>query len=624
MLHRLRLLLPAVLLGTGCVSIPFDHPHDSLGGEGGIIASPEEVEAPAETRIRFTFTVGRSGLFQGGGFRVQLPVDPVHRFLGFTPPHTGNRHRSGHVQCASRRGDSDIRPAVAEVGPAGEMRCLLDAGSLRPGETLLLEYWGLMPRVSGSYGLHAESRVSGGRGGRPMSRQPALEVRPRPARFLQVLLPSVAVSGRPFALFLRALDDFGNVDRSYSGTVRIALGSLAIRRTLGPEDDGMALIDGLVLHETGFAWATVRSEGAGAAVLEARSNPVRVVAGPEGDPVFWGDLHFHTGSGAAGRGFLRADVAAGDHRGNYTGQEAAYLYARDVMRLDFAAATEHAVAGFTEEAWSLSNLRANVFDNPPSDPLVHSGRFTAFAGYHWRDRLVLFAGGEAPLVRGDDRLGDEPAELEAALALLDPDDFLMVGLGEPGPGVEAVELYSWKNRGEGYDDRSRRFEPGPEWLGDAIPRALMASSASHWGHPGVDDLTGLEPGAGGLTAVRAERNDRVSVMAALKRGDVWATTGARIYLSVEPVIGSRGSGVKAGDQLRILAAGTALLEAASLVVIQKTGSREEALLPEPAESLDTVVTVPATDGPAFCYLRVVQRNGELAWSSPIRLDPMPQ
>jgi len=545
------------------VDIPFDTSHDAGGGEGSCTIEPALVQASQEARFKVTCAVGASGIQQGGGFRIEFPVDPVRRYDGFAPPHTGNEHLLGKVTCDARRGGRKIGEARVESDGRGEVRCLLPSGRLRQGDELLLDYWGMAPRAAGTYALRAMSRLSGGRGGRALARPPALTVTGRPARSLHAVLPGSAVVGEPFTLALAALDEFGNLDRAYTGQVEIVIDHLRLEHAFRLEDEGRALISGLKVERSGFARAEVTEMAeAPELALKSRSNPIRILRSAGEGAILWGDLHFQACTGAAaGRALL--------NEGSCAGLEEAYTYARDVARLDFAAATERAVEQFTDQAWESRLRAAERFDDPP--------RFVALAGYRWRDLVVLLPGRSGPIIRSDSRLTDERAELESVL----PAGAVLIAVGGN--------------------------------------RSTVAGSRYRWGHPGCVDHTGLESGCAGLIAVRAPANDREAILAALGNGGdgggdggggSWATTGARIHLSID----------RRPDGLHVAAAGTDTLTAVDLIIEEEGGTRTAHLLTTPAETLETAMPIPRIRGRASCFARVVQRDGHRAWSAAFDLE----
>ena len=536
-------LAAAAVSSAACVAIPFDSPHDGGGGEGSCTIEPSRVQASQEERFSLACAVGPAGLVQGGGFRIQLPVDPVRKYDGFTPPHTGKDYLLGKVTCVARREGRTIGQARVESDTQGELSCMLPSGRLRQGDDLVMEYWGMAPRAAGIYALPVASRLSGGRGGRWIQRPPALTVIARPARALHAVLPGAAARGDPFTLALAALDEFGNLDRAYAGEVEVTLDQVPFGHLFRLEDGGLALISGLKVERPGFARAQVAEKGvAPELALRSISNPIHITPSDRKEKVLWGDLHFQMCTGAAaGRAFLREGACAG--------LDEAYIYARDVANPK----KRHG------KYWAR-------FNEPP--------RFVTLTGYRWRDLVVILPGDSGPLLRSDSRATDERAELESALEAI------------PDTGAGAILLS----------------------VGDQEPGVV--DSGNSWGHPGCVDRPGLVPGCAGLIAVRAPDNTREAILAALRSGGWWATTGARIYLSIERHPGN----------ISVAAAGTDLLTAVDLVVQQAGRSRTIHLLPAPEETFEAVAPVPRVGGRASGFVRAVQRDGHMAWSSTFDLE----
>ncbi|NET39317.1 MAG: DUF3604 domain-containing protein, partial [Cyanothece sp. SIO1E1] len=67
--------------------------------------------------------------------------------------------------------------------------------------------------------------------------------------------------------------------------------------------------------------------------------------------------------------------SGGDHRANFTSAIHAYAYVRDVMRMDFASASEHDAELFDDVAWKESRRITEDYYDP--------GRFTTFFAYEW-------------------------------------------------------------------------------------------------------------------------------------------------------------------------------------------------------------------------------------------------
>ena len=77
---------------------------------------PASVEASSAQRFVFRYRPGPAGLFAGGGFGIRLPIDPVHRWLGFARPQQRIGDRQGDVECGVWRGERWLRKAEPVMG----------------------------------------------------------------------------------------------------------------------------------------------------------------------------------------------------------------------------------------------------------------------------------------------------------------------------------------------------------------------------------------------------------------------------------------------------------------------------------------------------------------------------
>jgi hypothetical protein len=229
----------------------------------------------------------------------------------------------------------------------------------------------------------------------------------------------------------------------------------------------------------------------------------------------------------------------------------------------------------TDEFWQQINETTARFNK--------SGKFVVFPGWEWSgntglggDRNVFFKN-EGGII------------LRSSKALVDP---------EANPGTDAphvVDLFDTLERfqktgdvmlvphvGGRYADlasHSPTLEPVVEvhsawgtfeWmLDDAFSRGyrvgIVANSDGHKGRPGASFPGASTFGSyGGLTCVLAEKLDRDSVWNAYQSRQVYATTGARIFLDVTTDVGhSMGEVISANDPVptfHIRVAGTAPIE----------------------------------------------------------------
>jgi hypothetical protein len=147
----------------------------------------------------------------------------------------------------------------------------------------------------------------------------------------------------------------------------------------------------------------------------------------------------------------------------------------------------------------------------------------------------------------------------------------------------------------------------------------VADTDTHASRPGSDLAGDLYVRQGGLTAVFAPCLDRASLFAALRSRRCYATSGQRIILRFRVDNAFMGETLRLEDSVAPRAVnfsveGTDALASVSVVKNNETVHHEA---PGDA-SLSSVYTdrTPAGDGD-FYYLRVVQADGEMAWSSPV-------
>jgi hypothetical protein len=144
---------------------------------------------------------------------------------------------------------------------------------------------------------------------------------------------------------------------------------------------------------------------------------------------------------------------------------------------------------------------------------------------------------------------------------------------------------------------------------------FTASSDSHgllWHH---GEARKRDPYRTGLTGVQAHEVTRAAIMEALWARRCYATSGAKILLDVRADGQPMGSELADRDaaDLAVRAYGTdtitelALIGAEGVLARSAPGARE--------------VSLEARVASTFVYARVTQRDGEMAWSSPVFLGP---
>lgn len=279
---------------------------------------------------------------------------------------------------------------------------------------------------------------------------------------------------------------------------------------------------------------------------------------------FYGDTHFHTGSGS--KNAWNLPYGGGDHIGGYTYVDQAYQYVRDVARLDFASASEHAEFGMTTNGWEAVQAVTEDFNS--------SGMFTTLRAFEWTNfhpghQVVLYRGSEGTRVKGT---GPEQSTYQELIDALEnqPEvgnpDFMLIPheMGfyffETGQIDERYahlyQFHSWHAASSGplSDDPQKyelqREEDDPHY-GRSLQYAwantsgidnngkrrlhvgVIASSDNHRQTPGFNAYTAVTEHIGSLAVVLATANTRDDIWDALFHRRTYGTTGPRIYAHLE-------------------------------------------------------------------------------------------
>lgn len=577
------------------------HPSDG-GGVVRLVTGPARIEAGAPGRWELELEVGPLGIADGGAVVFQVPA-----FWGWDPPQDQYAEAPGFVEVTT-----DAEGVRLEVGvfDQGLVRVAVRGRALVAGERVRVRYGDARADRFAESESELWFGVDGdGDGVRGLVAEPVrIAVVAGAARRLLVTLPSSAQPGERVVGRVAVLDGAGNAGIPWDE--RVVLGGL---------EDGFAIPeeihlgpDGIGRFEAGVAKPGVFRVAAQTGELVGRSNPLVVRQGAE--PILWADLQIHTG---------RSD-------GSGTPDEV-WRYARDVAGLDVAAITDHDHWGMrfldaTPSLWDEARELADRYDEP--------GQFVAIPGYEWTSwlhghRHVLWFEPDAPLYSSMAAATGDPPGLWAALA----GRRALTIAHHPGGGPVAtdwsfrpppdlepvVEIASVHGQSESLALPGAIYDPVPtsfvrDQLRAGLRLGLIGSTDGHDGHPGLAHLNA--PG-GGLAAIVATARTREAVYDALRARRTYATNGPRMVLRFEvggtPMGGERGLEPVTAT-MRVI--GTAPID--GVIEIRRDGER---VLSESTGSGAVIAhhewRVEPTGPGDFVYVVVLQRDGGLAWSSPI-------
>lgn len=355
------------------------------------------------------------------------------------------------------------------------------------------------------------------------------------------------------------------------------------------------------------------SEGARASAVSSLSEHARLGDDPasrHGLRTFFGDIQQHS---AHSDGLGTADEA--------------YLRARDRYGDDFVALTDHeSFLGkrTSPGEWAYLQAVADRFEEP--------GRFATLVAYEWTGRrhpgpghkCVYLPRTGLPLVSRDD-VAEGGAAVRAIAELggfASPHHIGWTGCDESGHdpiGQPVWEICSCHGCYEHWDHPlghrgELREQTAQEMLARGHRFGFTAASDSHgllWHH---GESRKRDPFRTGLTAVQAPELSRRAIFEALRNRRCYATSGEKILLDFTVADRPMGSELcAAGPQLaQVCAVGTAPIAAIELVGPSGVLERREA----GAERAQLEVPIDAR----WVYARVIQADGEMAWSSPIFID----
>jgi len=617
----------------------WEHVGTDIGFATIIPNHPVVVNTPNMWKI--VYTVGPKDIVVGGCVRITIPY-------GFSPPQisypmsigfTTSETSNPNAQVSISLGKDPVTGKIANSVWGVNVFLTVSGDSLREGDTVTLTYgstehgmanvgaWSqyFEQEVEFTVAVDADGKRSAPRGGFVLVKeQPRIRIVSDVGSQLIVVVPSNTVVGESFDVAVTVRDRYGNVAYDYEGNVSIELNGMFLTHHFALEDKGSHIFHGCVLNSPGV----YRIEAKGIGGMVGKSNPTRCADAKSEPGIYWGDIHAMT--------ILSAGIGTPDE---------AYEYGRRYAHLDFCAVTDgdHADNYLADEEWQDIKSAARKHHKP--------GNFITFLAYecHERrfagDKNIYYLDDDAPLIRWSDLPEPgKPTQLWEALrgrrAITVPHHTLPSRFNTwdyHHPEFQRlVEIYSIWGCSE-----TETSSKAPFWsvhsdnsvqaaLNQGHRLGIIASSDSHDGHPGNSDWLRIRRGYhGGLVAVQAEKLTREAIFEALWNRHCYATTGDRIILEFainghpmgEEICGSENLSSR---RISVRALGTASIEHIDVVrngldVYTHVGKHaDEEFDWADTEDFDNVCLVGKDDASfIYYYIRVIQQNGEMAWSSPI-------
>jgi len=644
--------------------------------EGAATLTPDTF-GPAEIGdYTLTFTVGETGIDEGGGLLVSFPkawfTNPVPRPKDVQ---TKNAEAPHYFEVSTSRKRVALDVAIERENFDGKterfrkiVHITLSKGHLRSSDTVTVAFRNTTcPYIAGAdaVAIAVDAEASGAY--RTIETAASYSVTPGEPHRMRLYVPTNAVVGQPVDMQVTFFDLFDNLTPASSAgslTIAVVPHGPSDRVRINEGNDGrVPWVWTPTKAVTGFAQARYRYP----TPLAPTNTVVRVHESEPELNVYWGDLHSHSN-------ISKDAIGTGD-----------FAYARDVARLDFYGSSEHDVndAGkdsITPKEWET--IRKNVRD------YYATGEFVTLLGYE----CSLPGGHHNVFYRGLDGVpwpGHRLAAVEAVWSKLNEGNALTIphhpgirwggytdkptspGLQKiltapfrprGGPTVDwsreqnnalrpLVEIYSKHGQSEYYDPddplsyEQVRFTPaysvdGPHYAQDAwamgVRVGAIAASDNHSSHPGLAHT--------GLTAVFARELTRDAIFDALLARRCYATTGERILMEFEIAGAKMGEEIEASGTVtgRVFIAAPSDIAFAEVMMLdvdskqwnvaKRWDNLRENLHPDAPESVDLVTMleesfdIPVSKSGTTVYLRCElarETNGRVAraWSSPIWLSP---
>lgn len=469
-----------------------------------------------------------------------------------------------------------------------------------------------------------------------------LDVRGNRLNALRVIAPSLVSRNKRFDVIVRFEDIYGNLTSNAPEGTLIDLSYEHLRENLNwklfvPET-GFIALPNLYFNEAGIYKIQLKN------LLSKEtffSPPIKCL--PEGGlSLFWGMLHGESDRFDSGENI-----------------EAFLRHARDEKALQYIAASCFESEEETpNDVWKAIVQQVAEFNE--------DDRFVAFLGFQWQGepkeeglRHFIYSKDSKPILRKKD---SKNSCLKKIYKTNSPKELISIPtftMGKPtcydfadfNPDFEKVaEIYNSWGSSEclAKEDNQRPIQGGKQGINEAaegsLIRALNSGCRFGFVAGGHDDRgcyselyeTDQVQYSPGLTAILAKEHNRSSLMEALHARSCYATTGEKIIIGLEIAAQGMGSeldtksrpGLEFNRHITGYAIGTCPIEEISLIrngkVFRTFELKEEKFefAIDDTDLLSQLVLEGREDRSPFIYyyMRVVQTNGHIAWSSPIWVD----
>jgi hypothetical protein len=337
--------------------------------------------------------------------------------------------------------------------------------------------------------------------------------------------------------------------------------------------------------------------------------------------LYWGDLHIHSSYSRCG--------------GNNGALEENYEYGRDIEKLDFMSITDHDY--LDGEDWQKYCEIANGYNQP--------GKFITFIGKEWTSfeyghKNIYYKGDRGQNINCWHSESDTPQKLYKKLKSIGQEVLLIPHHPSTVQHItnwdyydeeleKLVEVYSGWGNSEYYGAPLQETEstvPGC-FVQDALIKGYKL------GMIGGGDAHIRMAGSTGIMGVYAKELTRDNLWDAMSNRRVYATTGARMKLDFNINGFFMGSIIKVNQytidslyplSISIAVKGTVPLQKVELLENNCVIKTQNKWIDKDGSIFFNVtlenLSVNVSNSSRYYYIRATQKDGHMAWSSPIWVD----
>ncbi len=459
---------------------------------------------------------------------------------------------------------------------------------------------------------------------------PHIRVKGRKAEYLHATCQPLHAVDDSFSLTIAAIDKYGNLAEDFTGSFKLktdADNNFPETVTIAKKHSGRKRLKNLNIREIG--WHRIRVEGSD---ISGTSNYLIISNTRPSQRLYFGDMHVHT---------LDCD-GTNDIREHF-------FYGPKVAGLDFGSVSPHAEYLGCKEAWDRY-VKETTHANEP-------GEFVTFYGFEWAQEghtnAYFLAAEDAEVIWGEPRMRakgypeDDPSfrigakheqEFMDILGELKRDRplFTIAHIHSAYKSLNDSilwldEIYSIHQAGR--KKRENRFRSNVEKgmrlgvvAGSDMHRLKMGHLCEAPGEVWSGDRSGWDQTAG-LQATFAADLTRKDLYEGMKNRHAYGTTGARMVLLFSCNDSPMGSQVELGRDHRpefsIQAGGSAELSEITVCRFDGKAWTEPEIIDLTEEFTDRYSATwedKEFNQSGIYYLRVTQKDGQQAWSSPIWVD----